>query len=62
MILTGQEIKNRLNKDIIINPFNEDQLNPNSYNMRLHNELLIYTDDILDSKDILSSQIYKEFL
>src|SRR3712207_6222296 len=50
MILSGKEIKNRLGKDIIIEPYNENQLNPNSYNLKLHNELLVYEDDILDMK------------
>lgn len=51
MILTGKEIKKRLNQDIVIRPFNEDQLNPNSYNLRLHDELMIYKSDILDTKE-----------
>jgi len=50
MILSGKEIKRRLGKEIIIEPFNEDQLNPNSYNLRLHNELLVYEDHVLDMK------------
>lgn len=50
MILTGKEIKKRLGTDIIIQPYNDDQLNPNSYNLRLHNELMIYTDEVLDTK------------
>lgn len=50
MILSGQEIKKRLNSEIVIEPFNETQLNPNSYNLRLHNELLVYEDTILDMK------------
>ena len=50
MILSGKEIKRRLNKDIIIHPFNDKQLNPNSYNLRLHNELVVYEDEILDMK------------
>ena len=50
MILSGKEIKKRLNKDIIIEPYNDKYLNPNSYNLRLHNELLVYTDDVLDMK------------
>lgn len=50
MILSGKEIKNRLGKDIIIEPYNESQLNPNSYNLKLHNELLVYEDDILNMK------------
>ncbi len=48
MILTGSEIQARLGRDIIIEPFNERQLNPNSYNLRLHNELLVYEEIVLD--------------
>ena len=50
MILSGKEIKKRLNSDICIEPFCEKQLNPNSYNLRLHNKLLTYTDELLDMK------------
>jgi dCTP deaminase len=50
MILSGQEIKKRLGSDICIEPFSELQLNPNSYNLRLHNELLVYEDTLLDMK------------
>lgn len=50
MILSGREIKNKLGNEIIIEPFVEVQLNPNSYNLRLHNELLVYEEDILDMK------------
>ena len=50
MILTGKEIEKRLGSDIIIEPYNEAQLNPNSYNLRLHNELMVYTADVLDVK------------
>jgi len=50
MILSGLEIKQRLGKDIIIEPFNDKQLNPNSYNLRLHNELLTYNETMLDMK------------
>ena len=50
MILSGKEIKNKLGKEIIIEPFSEKQLNPNSYNLKLHNELLIYDETILDMK------------
>ncbi len=50
MILSGKEIKKRLGREIIIEPFDERQLNPNSYNLRLHNELLIYTNSVLDMK------------
>jgi dCTP deaminase len=50
MILTGSEIKARLNRDIVIEPFEPSQLNPNSYNLRLHNELLVYEEIVLDMK------------
>jgi dCTP deaminase len=50
MILSGKEILNRIGKDIIIQPFSEKQLNPNSYNLSLHNKLLVYDEDVLDMK------------
>jgi len=50
MILSGKEIKRKLGTDIIIRPFYDAQLGPNSYNLRLHNELMIYKDSVLDMK------------
>lgn len=50
MILSGIEIKNHIGKEIIIEPFSKEKLNPNSYNLSLHNELLTYDEDILDFK------------
>lgn len=50
MILSGLEIKKRLNKDIYIEPFSDEQLNTNSYNLRLHNKVLVYTSPVLDMK------------
>ncbi|WP_425446744.1 dCTP deaminase [Dethiothermospora halolimnae] len=50
MILSGKEIKNRQGNEIIIKPFNEKQLNPNSYNLRLDDELLVYEEEVLDMK------------
>ena len=50
MILSGLEIKKHINREIIIDPFDESRLNPNSYNLSLHNELLIYANKILDMK------------
>ena len=50
MILSGKMIKERLGKDIIIEPFEERYLNPNSYNLRLHNEFLVYREGCLDMK------------
>lgn len=50
MILSGLKIKEELNKNIFITPFNEKALNPNSYNLRLHEELLVYEEPVLDMK------------
>lgn len=50
MILTGNEIRAQLGKSIEIDPFDEKQLNPNSYNLRLHDELLVYEEIVLDMK------------
>lgn len=50
MILSGKEIMNNIGKTIFIKPFDTELLNPNSYNLKLHNELLIYEDNILDMK------------
>ncbi len=49
MILTGSAIKKECEKgNIVIDPFREEQVNPNSYNLRLHNELLVYEEIVLD--------------
>ena len=48
MILSGQAIRDRLGSDIIIDPFDESQLNPNSYNLTLHDELMVYEELTLD--------------
>jgi len=50
MILSGREIEKRLGSDIIIEPFDQRRINPNSYNLTLHDELLVYNCDILDMK------------
>ena len=50
MIISGLEIKNMLNKEIFIEPFDDSRLYPNSYNLRLHNELLVYDSHVLDMK------------
>lgn len=50
MILSGKEIERRLGSDIEIEPYNASQLNPNSYNLRLHNEVLVYDKEELDMK------------
>lgn len=50
MILTGNEIHAQLGANIVIDPFDEDLLNPNSYNLRLHDELLVYEEIVLDMR------------
>lgn len=50
MILTGEEIKTRLGNDIVIEPYVEENLNPNSYNLTLHNEVITYEEVVLDMK------------
>src|SRR5450432_2566651 len=48
MILSGHEIRANLGRDIVIEPFDEANLNPNSYNLTLHNELMTYEEVVLD--------------
>lgn len=50
MILSGKEIKSELGKGINIEPYSESQLNPNSYNLKLHEDLLVYEKNELDMK------------
>jgi len=50
LILSGLEIKKRIGSDIIIAPYNEKNLNPNSYNLHLYNEFLVYDEAVLDMK------------
>lgn len=43
MILSGIQILKEIeNRSIVIQPFNINQLNPNSYNLKLHDELFVY--------------------
>ncbi len=50
MILSGKQIQENLHGKIEIDPFSESQLNPNSYNLRLHDRLLVYREQVLDMK------------
>lgn len=51
MILTGNEIKKQVQVGAItIEPFTPEHVSTNSYDLRLSDELLRYTDDILDPK------------
>jgi dCTP deaminase len=50
MILSGLEIREQLGRNIVIDPFDERHLNPNSYNLTLHDELMVYEEVILDMR------------
>jgi len=51
MILTGTEIGKRVKSgEITLEPFDNDLMNPNSYNYRLGDTLLEITDDVIDTK------------
>lgn len=50
MILSGKEILKHMGKEIVIDPFDPQKMNPNSYNLSLHNELLVYDSPVLDMK------------
>lgn len=52
MILSGKEIERHIGKEIIIEPFDQSRVNPNSYNLTLHNELLVYENHELDMKKL----------
>lgn len=59
MILSGKEILKNIGSNIIIEPFDEEKINPNSYNLSLHNELLVYENDILDMKTPNPTKVIK---
>jgi dCTP deaminase len=48
MILAGSQILERLGTDVVIDPFDPERLNPNSYNLTLHDELMVYEEVVLD--------------
>ena len=50
MILSGNEIRANLGTNIVIDPFDEANLNPNSYNLTLHDELMAYEEVVLDMR------------
>ena len=60
MILSGKEILKEVeNGKIVIDPFDQKRVNPNSYNLRLHDELLVYTDTVLDMKKPHKTELIK---
>ena len=50
MILSGEEIQKNLDNDIKIDPFDPKNINPNSYNLTLHKDILTYEEIVLDMK------------
>jgi dCTP deaminase len=48
MILSGHQIRACLGENIRIDPFDDANINPNSYNLTLHNELMTYEELVLD--------------
>ena len=50
MILSGSEIRRQLGSKIFIDPFHESRLNPNSYDLTLHDELMVYEEVELDMR------------
>lgn len=57
MILTGEEIKKQQGKGLRIEPFTEQQVNPNSYNLRLAPELLVYASHELDAAQLNTTDL-----
>jgi len=50
MILSGKEIVRHMGREIVIEPFDPKRVNPNSYNLSLASELLVYEAPELDMK------------
>lgn len=50
MILSGKEIVRHMGEEIIIEPFDPKKVNPNSYNLTLSDELMVYDNYELDMK------------
>ncbi len=50
MILSGDEIQKNIGADIKIDPYNPENLNPNSYNLTLHHDLVTYEEVVLDMR------------
>ena len=59
MKLSGKEILSRVEaRSIVIEPFDPAFLNPNSYDLRLGEKLLVYTDVCLDAGRELPTEEY----
>lgn len=52
MILSGDAILQAINKNqIIITPFDEKKINPNSYDVSIGDEIFFYSDDVVCDTD-----------
>ena len=50
-MLSGEGIIEEIKKgNIVIEPFDKECVGPNSYNVHIGNELLVYEDDLLECK------------
>lgn len=49
-MLSGEKIREEINRSIFIEPFDETRLNSNSYNLSLSNKIKKYDDYVLDMK------------
>ncbi|MEL6110762.1 MAG: dCTP deaminase, partial [Planctomycetota bacterium] len=50
MLLSSREIEARIERrEIRIDPFDRDRLNPNSYSLALHDQLIVYEEIVLDA-------------
>ncbi|WP_146403964.1 dCTP deaminase [Planctomycetes bacterium CA13] len=49
MLLSGDEIIRQLGDKLVIDPFDPEQINPNSYDLSLHDELLVYEEVVIDA-------------
>lgn len=60
MILSGKKIVEEVeNKKIIIQPFNREDINPNSYNYTLDDYIKVYEDAVLDAKKKMKTKLIK---
>ncbi|MBF8264099.1 MAG: dcd [Parachlamydiales bacterium] len=60
MILTGKQITQEVHRGrIIIDPFNEECVNPNSYNFTLSDTFLVYDMDVIDTRSKNTTKIVK---
>ncbi|MDO5308145.1 MAG: dCTP deaminase [Planctomycetia bacterium] len=60
MILSGLEIEREIARgNIVITPYDRERLNPNSYNLRLFDEMLVYDEEELDMKKENSYHVVK---